>query len=62
MRGHRNAVPMPVFLLLFVVKAGVEEVDVFLVHPAFGQLQGLAEALEVDDFPLPQEANPRLEL
>ena len=40
-----------------LVEGGVGEVDVFLIHPLFGQLDGLAEPLEVDDFPLPQEAD-----
>ena len=42
---------------LLLVESRVEEIDVFLVHAAAGQLQGLAEALEVDDFPLPEKAD-----
>ena len=37
------------------VKGRVDQIDVFLVHPVLRQPQSLAEALEVDDFPGPQE-------
>ena len=37
------------------VKAGVHEIDILLIQPVLGQAQALAEALEVDDLPLPQE-------
>ena len=37
------------------VKGRIDEVDVLLVHLLFCQLHSLAEALEVDDFPLPQK-------
>lgn len=39
------------------VKGGVGEVHIFLIHPLLGQRDGLTEALEVDNFPLPQEAD-----
>ena len=37
------------------VEGGVHIVDVFLVHLLTGQLQALAEALEMHHFPGPQE-------
>ena len=46
----------PAGFLLFV-KRGVGEVDIFLVHALLRQAQSLAEALEVDNLPLPQEAD-----
>ena len=39
------------------VEGGVGEVDVFGVHALLAQAQALAKALEVDDLPLPQEAD-----
>ncbi len=39
------------------VKGGVGEVHIFLIHPLLGQRDSLTEALEVDNFPLPQEAD-----
>ena len=38
-----------------LVKAGVHKVEILLVHPFLGKAQTLAETLEVDDLPLPQE-------
>ena len=37
------------------VKGRVDQIDVFLVHPVLRQPQSLAEALEVDHLPGPQE-------
>ena len=37
------------------VEAGVDIVNVFLIHPFFGKTEAFAEALEVDDFTGPQE-------
>ena len=37
------------------VEAGVDIVNVFLIHPFFGKAETFAEALEVDDFTGPQE-------
>ena len=42
---------------LLPVERRVGEVDIFLIHLGLGQFEGLAEALEVDDLPLPQEAD-----
>lgn len=39
------------------VKGGVGEIDVFGIHFLLAQPQALAKALEVDDLPLPQEAD-----
>ena len=39
------------------VQRRIDGVDVFLVQLLPEQLDGLAEALEVDDFPLPEEAD-----
>ena len=39
------------------IESGVGEVDVLGVHLLLTQPQALAEALEVDDLPLPQEAD-----
>ena len=39
------------------VEGRVHIVHIFLVHAILGQTQTLAKALEVDDFPCPQEAN-----
>ena len=39
------------------VKRRVGKVDVFLVHLLLGQTHRLAEALEVNDLPLTQEAD-----
>ena len=39
------------------VKGRVGEVDVFVVHLVLAQAQTLAEALEVDDLTLPEEAD-----
>lgn len=38
-----------------MIKRGVDEVDIFLAQPVFGQTQTFAEPLEVYDLPLPQE-------
>ena len=38
-----------------LVEAGVDEVNVFLVHAVLCQTQALTEALEVDHLPGPQE-------
>ena len=40
---------------LSLVEAGIDEVEVFLVHPVLGKPQPLAEALEVDHLPGPEE-------
>ena len=40
-----------------LVKGRIEIVDILFVQFVFGQAQSLAEALEVDDLPLPQEAD-----
>lgn len=37
------------------IKAGVQVIDVFAVHPLLGQTQRLAKALEVHDFARTQE-------
>ena len=37
------------------VKGRVDQIDVFLVHPVLRQPQSLAEALEVDHLPGPEE-------
>ena len=37
------------------IKTGVDEVHIFLVHAVLRQPQALAEALEVDHLPGPQE-------
>ena len=37
------------------VEAGVDIVNVFLIHPFFGKTEAFAEALEVHDFTGPQE-------
>ena len=42
---------------LDLVEGGVGKIDVFRVHLLLAQPQTLAEALEVDDLPLPQEAD-----
>ena len=39
------------------VECGVGEIDILAVHLFLAQPQTLAEALEVDDLPLPQEAD-----
>ena len=39
------------------VKGRVGKIDIFRVHLLFAQPQALAKALEVDDLPLPQEAD-----
>lgn len=39
------------------VKGWVGKIDIFRVHLLFAQPQALAKALEVDDLPLPQEAD-----
>ena len=39
------------------IQRGVHVIDVFLVQPLPQQLHGLAEALEVDDLALAQEAD-----
>ena len=39
------------------VKGGVGKIDVFGIHLLLTQPQALAKALEVDDLPLPQEAD-----
>lgn len=39
------------------VKGGVGKIDIFRVHLLLAQPQALAKALEVDDLPLPQEAD-----
>ena len=39
------------------VEGGVGEIDVFGVHLVLAQPQTFAEALEVDDLPLPEEAD-----
>ena len=39
------------------VEGRIGEVDVLLVHLLLGQTHRLAEALEVDDLPLPEEAD-----
>ena len=44
------------------VKGRVDQIDVFLVHPVFCQPQSLAEALEVDDFPGPQELDDIIDI
>ena len=40
---------------LSLIKAGIDEVDILLVHAVLRQPQALAEALEVDYFPSTQE-------
>lgn len=44
-------------VLLFgrCIKAGVQIIDVFAVHPLLGQTQRLAKSLEVDNLPFPEE-------
>lgn len=42
---------------LLFVECRVGEVHVFLVHFLLGQLDGFAEALEMDNLPFPEEAN-----
>ena len=37
------------------MKAGVQIIDVFAVHPLLGQTQRLAKSLEVDNLPFPEE-------
>ena len=44
------------------VKGRVDQIDVFLVHPVLRQPQSLAEALEVDDFPGPQELDDIIDI
>ena len=39
------------------VEGRVGEIYVFLVHLLFGQFDGFAEALEMDNLPFPEEAN-----
>ena len=40
-----------------MIEGGVGEIDIFLVHPFLGPVNGLAKALEVDDLPLPQKTD-----
>lgn len=59
-RQSRGDPALPLFRCLAYpdsadVKAGIHGVHVFLVQPLPQALDGLAEALEVDDLPLPQE-------
>jgi len=44
-------------VLLFgrCIKAGVQIIDVFAVHPLLGQTKRLAKSLEVDNLPFPEE-------
>ena len=42
---------------MLFVEAGIEIVDILFVQFVFGQAQSLAEALEVNDLPLTQEAD-----
>lgn len=40
---------------MLFVKCGIHIIDVFLIHFVFCETQTLAESLEVNDFPRPQE-------
>ena len=40
-----------------LVKGGIVEIDVFLIHFFFAQAKTLAKALEMDDLALAQEAD-----
>ena len=44
-------------LSCFWIKCRVDEIDIFLVQAAFDQLNGLAEALKMHNFPFSQEAD-----
>jgi len=50
------------FLIKLLIKSGVGEIHIFLIHTLFGQRNGFAKALEMDDFALAQEADDIIDI